>query len=86
MVQMQKALVTRHGRKGSARTKQFEALLTADEAAERLHVSRDLVYWLIRGGALKAVRIGRLVRIQPEVLRDYMKSMDRRPPKGRPRS
>jgi excisionase family DNA binding protein len=34
-----------------------------DEVAERFRVSRSYVYWLIRKGKLKAVRIGRLIRI-----------------------
>ena len=44
----------------------FDRLLTADEVARILHVSRTLVYWLIERGDLPAVRFGRALRFRRE--------------------
>lgn len=46
-----------------------EPLLTVDEAATLLNVSRRQVYNLIGGGTLPAVRVGRRLRILPAELR-----------------
>ena len=37
-----------------------------DEIAERFQVSRSLVYFLIRTKKIRAVRVGRLIRIPKE--------------------
>lgn len=41
-------------------------LWSVEEVAERLHVSRAIVYKMIHEGQLEAIRIGRLFRITPE--------------------
>jgi excisionase family DNA binding protein len=51
-------------------------LLTVEEAAHVLGVGRSLMYELIARGAIKTVRIGRLRRIRPEALADYIASLD----------
>lgn len=46
----------------------MEQLLTVRETAETLNVSRQTVYNWVRCGHLKAVRIGRTLRINPRDL------------------
>lgn len=46
-------------------------LLTAEEAAEALHVGRSKVYDLIRNGDLVSVKIGKLRRVPAEALREF---------------
>lgn len=48
------------------------ALLTIDEVAQRLKVSPSTVRRLIRRGGLKTVRLGRLIRVRPADLNDYI--------------
>ena len=43
-----------------------DPLLTVPEAARRLHISRSLMYELVRRGLLPIVHIGRAMRIRPE--------------------
>jgi excisionase family DNA binding protein len=50
-------------------------LLTAEEAADVLCVGRSLMYELIARGAIRTVRIGRLRRIRPEALAEYVGSL-----------
>ena len=45
-----------------------QKLLTGDEVAEILQVSRSYAYQLIREKQIKAVRLGRAVRVRPEDL------------------
>ncbi len=42
-----------------------EPLLTAAEAAGRLHISRSFLYKLVYEGALPAIRIGATLRFRP---------------------
>jgi excisionase family DNA binding protein len=46
-------------------------LLTVEEAARRLSISRTTMYALLKDGQLDSVRIGRLRRITPEALTAY---------------
>lgn len=50
-----------------------ELLLTPQHVAQRLQVSIDMVYKLVREGDLEAIHIGRLLRIKPE---SYEKLLD----------
>jgi len=50
-----------------------ERLMTADEIAKILHISRAKVYRLIQRGYIPAIRIHRLVRVIPADLRDFAK-------------
>jgi excisionase family DNA binding protein len=49
-------------------------LLTVDEACELLHLSRPIVYRLIRSGELRSLKIGeRSRRIPMDALRAYIR-------------
>ena len=47
-------------------------LLTIDETAQLLHVSRPTVYRLIRTRALLPVRIGHRLRFEPTEIQRYV--------------
>lgn len=49
-------------------------LLTVTEAAERLRVSRSLLYLEMNRGRLKVVKIGHLTRIREEELERYVRA------------
>ena len=49
-------------------------MLTVDEAAAQLRVSRGAVYLLVRSGVLASVRIGRAVRIPEKVLANFIEA------------
>lgn len=50
-------------------------LLTVEEAGAVLGVGRSLMYELIARGDIQTVRVGRLRRIRPEALHDYVSSL-----------
>ncbi len=50
-----------------------DRLLTIAEVARTLHVSRSLIYWLIGGGELPTVRIGRALRFRSEDVQAYIR-------------
>lgn len=39
-------------------------LLTVDEVAALLRISRDSTYQLVRSGAIRSFRVGRLIRLE----------------------
>jgi excisionase family DNA binding protein len=47
-------------------------LLTVDQAAEQLQISRARLYQLLSQGAIRSVHIGRLHRIRAEDLKEYI--------------
>lgn len=47
-------------------------LLTLDQAAERLAISRSNVYSLVRGGQLRSIKIGKLRRVPVDALSDFI--------------
>lgn len=49
-----------------------EGLLTPDEVARILHISRSMVYWLFRRGDLPNVRVNRLYRVRVADVRRYI--------------
>ena len=49
-----------------------EPLLTVEEAAERCHLSERQIRRHIQTHTLKAVRLGRAVRIRPEDLENFI--------------
>ena len=49
-----------------------ENLLKSSEVAEILHVSRSLVYSLLKCGDIPTVRIGRMIRVRPGDLERYI--------------
>lgn len=52
-------------------------LLTVDQAAKALSVSRATVWRLVAAGRLEAVHIGRSVRIPAEALDDFVARLRR---------
>jgi excisionase family DNA binding protein len=48
------------------------ALLTPDDVAKRLRVSRSMAYTLIKRGELKALYVGRLPRVRASALAEYL--------------
>jgi excisionase family DNA binding protein len=53
------------------RSNSSRLLLTVPEAAAQLGIGRTLMYQLIRTGAVRSVRVGRLRRIRPADLAAY---------------
>jgi excisionase family DNA binding protein len=53
-------------------------LLTINETAQRLRVSRWSVYNLIRANQLRTVKIGRRRLVTPAALTEYVKQLDRK--------
>jgi excisionase family DNA binding protein len=49
--------------------------LTVEEAARRLCIGRTLMFRLVSEGAVRSVTIGRLRRIPPEALSEYVASL-----------
>ncbi|MEC4014943.1 helix-turn-helix domain-containing protein [Streptomyces sp. H27-D2] len=47
-------------------------LLTVEEAARRLRIGRTLCYSLVSSGQLESVVVGRLRRIPPEAVIEYV--------------
>src|SRR6266851_6396411 len=53
-----------------------QLLLKVEEAAERLRICRSSMYKLISSGEVESVQIGRLRRIKPSALEDYIQHLD----------
>jgi len=51
-------------------------LLTVEEAADRIGVCRSNMFKLIRQGDVKSVKVGRLRRITPAALEDFIRGLD----------
>lgn len=51
-------------------------LLTAEQAAQLLGVGRTTLYGLLRSGALRSVRVGRLRRIPVSAISDFVGQLD----------
>ena len=49
---------------------------TVEQVAEMLHVGRDKVYYLLRTGQLRSLKIGKLRRITDQQLREFIASLD----------
>ncbi len=52
-----------------------QLLLTVEEAADRLRIGRSNMYKLISSGAVESKQIGRLRRVAPSALEDYIKRL-----------
>jgi excisionase family DNA binding protein len=50
-------------------------LLTVEEAATAIGVSRSLMFELIAAGEIETVRIGRLRRVRPDALLEYVAAL-----------
>ncbi len=64
------------------------ALLTVKEAASQLRVSARRIYEMCAAGELRAFKVGRRLRITPEMFKEYQRqgaiAAHRRGPFGRP--
>lgn len=49
-----------------------KVLLTVEEAAEALSVGRTLVFGLVRGQAIRSIKVGRARRIPVAALQEYV--------------
>jgi excisionase family DNA binding protein len=52
-----------------------QVLLTPEEAAKALRISRSKLYELLRSGTVESVRIDRLRRIPPQALHEYIERL-----------
>ncbi len=51
-----------------------EILLTAEDVARRLQVSRSFAYQMMRRDEIRAIRLGRSRRVRPEDLERFIES------------
>jgi excisionase family DNA binding protein len=49
---------------------------TVEQVAEMLHVGRDKVYYLLRTGQLRSIKIAKLRRITEQQLADFVASLE----------
>ena len=56
---------------------------TVEQVAEMLHVGRDKVYYLLRTGQLRSIKIGKLRRITEQQLADSSPASKTTPPNKR---
>lgn len=56
----------------SAATQELEKVLKVSQVARHLNCQDDTVYHLIRKGALRSLRVGRLIRIPESSLREFI--------------
>jgi excisionase family DNA binding protein len=49
---------------------------TVEQIAEILHVGRDKVYFLLRTGQLRSIKIGKLRRITSQHLAEFIASLE----------
>lgn len=59
----------------------MEEYLTPEDVRRLLKISRSKTYAILRGGALKTYRVGRLVRIRAEDLRRFVEGRAPQPRK-----
>ena len=50
---------------------------TVEQVAEILHIGRDKVYFLLRTGQLRSIKIGKLRRITDQHLAEFIESLER---------
>lgn len=49
---------------------------TVEQVAEILHVSRDKIYFLLRTGQLRSIKIGKLRRITSRHIAEFIASLE----------
>jgi excisionase family DNA binding protein len=49
---------------------------TVEQVAEMLHIGRDKVYYLLRTGQLRSVKIGKLRRITEDHIAEFIASLE----------
>ena len=55
--------------------KPLRLLLTVEEAAERIGICRSNMFKLIRRGEIQSVKVGRLRRVTPAALEDFVRRL-----------
>ena len=50
-------------------------LLTVEEAADRIGICRSNMFKLIRRGEVRSVKVGRLRRVTPDALEDFVRRL-----------
>ena len=58
---------------------------TVEQVAEMLHVGRDKIYYLLRTGQLRSIKIGKLRRITEQQLAEFIASLGDTARVGAPR-
>ena len=53
-----------------------QEMLTVEQAAELLHISRDRVYHLLRTRQLRSIKIGKLRRISRDWIAEYIRQRE----------
>jgi excisionase family DNA binding protein len=59
----------------STSPREAKLLLTVEEAAHRLGIGRTVMYRLVSSGLVESVRVGRLRRIPPECLDEFVATL-----------
>jgi excisionase family DNA binding protein len=57
-------------------TDQPRLVLTVEEAAQRLCISRTVMYALVSSGAVRSIRIGRLRRVPADALSEFVHQLE----------
>ena len=52
---------------------------TVEQVAEMLHIGRDTVYYLLRTGQLRSIKIGKLRRITSQHVGEFIASLESEP-------
>ena len=67
---------TRHRNPLLREVKKLLQAYTVEQVAEMLHVGRDKVYYLLRTGQLRSIKIGKLRRITEQHLAEFIASRE----------
>ena len=65
-----------HGDPDAGEVKKLLQAYTVEQVAEMLHVGRDKVYYLLRTGQLRSIKIGKLRRITEQHLAAFIASRE----------
>ena len=68
--------VTDRSRRGPRRPADTVRAYTVEQVAECLQVGRDKMYYLIRTGQLRSIKIGKLRRITGQHLAEFIASLE----------
>jgi excisionase family DNA binding protein len=71
------ATKTKTSSNGALAPRDSHALLTADELAERLRVTKCWVYAEVRAGRLPHVRLGRYIRFRADAIDSWIEEIER---------
>ncbi len=65
-----------HRNPAAGEVKKLLQAYTVEQVAEMLHVGRDKVYYLLRTGQLRSIKIGKLRRITEQHLAEFIASRE----------